>query len=80
MAERTLWNYYAAQEVKDGGFVVVQRRCVDTPQADALASFHGVTILHAYRLTREEADAEVRARNADLGDEYVPYPFERGRG
>lgn len=77
MSERVLWNYYLAQEVKDGGWVVIQRRCVDRPREGVLASHHGTTTLHAYRSDKLEALEEARRRNEALGSEHVPYPFDR---
>jgi|LULM01.1.fsa_nt_gb hypothetical protein len=77
MTERVLWNFYQAEQVKDGGYVIVQRRCIDNPRAGALVSHHGTTTLHAYRNGKLEAQEEAKRRNVELGSEHVPYPFDQ---
>ncbi|MEH6685540.1 MAG: hypothetical protein V7664_13685 [Qipengyuania sp.] len=75
MAERVLWNFYDVQQVKEGGHMIVQRRCVDKPSPNAIANYHGMTTLHAYRTGKLEAQEEASRRNAELGEAHVPYPF-----
>ena len=77
MPNRMLWNFYEVREVQEKGFVVVQCHCDKLPSHGAIASPHGTTTFHAFREERADAEQIAAERNAELGDAYVPYPFEK---